>query len=738
MAAQTRFISLQWRFLLPLFSIILIVAMSGAYFAARQLSLAAQPQQANLVRQSSLALSQQIADLYQRSLQEAQRIAFTSGIARAVEAGNASALQRTLEGSARLAGIDHLIISAPDGSEILGLLRVVQGNSADYSVSTGTEVSSLGAQVDDLAGVAALARTSEGFMLYTAYPILRDDRRVGSVTVGWRLSSALNTMQAGGLAGVAIFGPDASLLQTTFPAGAELNVTQDVFDQALRSGGENVPVTAVQLNGEHYLTAYLPFQYGVQTLGVLGVFVPNTALTLMEVGRQAVGLLLAALAAALVIGAFIGVNQLIVRRVRTITRTTERLTQGDLTARTQMHPSDEIGALGHALDRYATYVQERQDTMRQSLRRQRRETEHLTAVLEALPDGVVVLDADGGIVLLNEHAKILLGAQQENSIPFIDQLTAAASEGLGATMAPGIYALGDPQKVDFNGKMLSAQVAAVMNMADMRVGTVIVLRDITTEVRRQRLHERVIGKLEQDVQKPLTDAAQIAANQSLSTLSRELTRHAVTLRKLMVEMRDLNMPESLDGRDQQRAILLDTLIWSVANEWRQIAAANNLRLDVMIEQKGLHVLGDERRLRWAIGNIVDNAIKYTPPGGKLTLEVQGETQGRANLRVRDNGVGIAPEELPHIFTRFYRGTPTTSAGRVIHVPGSGQGLALSKQIVESHGGQIQVKSKVGVGTAVYFSLPVTAPVSMPMPQLQVDLDGETMRLDVAPQEIEKP
>lgn len=733
MAAQTRFISLQWRFLLPLFAIMLVVAMTGAYFAARQLSLAAQPQQANLVLQSSQALSQQIADLYQHSLQEAQRIAFTSGIARAVEAGNASALQRTLEGSARLAGIDHLIISAPDGSEILGLLRVEQAGRADYSVSTGTDVGSLGAQTDDLAGTAAIARTSEGFMLYTAYPIMRDDRRVGSVTLGWRLSSALDSVQAGGLAGVAVFGPDAALLQTTLPASVDLVVTQDVFDQALRSRGENVPVMATRLGGEDYLTAYLPFQYGVETLGVMGVYVPNATLALMDVSQQAVGLLLAAVAAALVIGAFAGINQLIIRRVRTITRTTDRLTRGDLTARTQMRPSDEIGVLGHALDRYAAYVQERQDSLRQSLRRQRRETEHLMAVLEALPDAVVVLDADGRIVMLNEQSKILLGTQQDSAIPFIDQLTTTASDGLGASLAPGIYALGDPQKVDFNGKMLSAQVAAVMNMADMRVGTVIVLRDITAEVRRQRLHERMLGKLEQDVQKPLTDAAQLAANQSLSTLSRELTRHAVTLRKLMVEMRDLNMPETLDGRDQQRPILLDTLIWSAANEWRQIASANNLTLEVIIEQKGLYVLGDERRLRWAIGNIVDNAIKYTPPGGKLTLEVQGEAQGRANLRVRDNGVGIAADELPHIFTRFYRGTPTTSAGRVIHVPGSGQGLALSKQIIESHGGQIQVKSKVGVGTAVYFSLPVTAPVSIPMPQLQVDLEGETMRLDTAHQ-----
>ena len=100
---------------------------------------------------------------------------------------------------------------------------------------------------------------------------------------------------------------------------------------------------------------------------------------------------------------------------------------------------------------------------------------------------------------------------------------------------------------------------------------------------------------------------------------------------------------------------LETLIWAVANEWKQVAQAANLTLNVNIERSGLYILGDERRLRWALGNIIDNAIKYTPPGGKVSLEIKDEEDGFARLRIRDNGVGIAADELPHVFTRFFRG-----------------------------------------------------------------------------------
>src|SRR5690606_278453 len=132
------------------------------------------------------------------------------------------------------------------------------------------------------------------------------------------------------------------------------------------------------------------------------------------------------------------------------------------------------------------------------------------------------------------------------------------------------------------------------------------------------------------------------------------------------------------------------------------------------------------------GNIIDNAIKYTPPGGKIFLEIKDEENGFARMRVRDTGVGIAADELPHVFTRFYRGTPTSVTGRALKVPGTGQGLTIARQIVEAAGGKMNLRSSPGVGTAVYFTLPLAPAISLEQMRAE-DEEEDTLQLGTSSQ-----
>jgi PAS domain S-box-containing protein len=394
-----------------------------------------------------------------------------------------------------------------------------------------------------------------------------------------------------------------------------------------------------------------------------------------------------------------------------------------------MQPTSEVTVVGHALDQYADYVQERQDALRASLRRQRREAEYLMSILESMPDGIVVHDQQGQIVVMNEQARVLLGTQPEDKLGLRD--LPPTKKKSNQPLAPGLYTLGDPRRLEFDGHMISAQAAALVNLADERVGTLVVLRDITKDVRREQLQEAMFKRLSDEVQVPTQPVLHVEPSPSLmNNVALDLGKHMGAIQKLIFEMREMTMPDAPQLQETQHPLYLDTLVWVIANEWRQIASAANLTLEVLIEKRGLFILGDERRLRWAIGNLVDNAIKYTLPGGKLTLEINGESDGRALMRVRDNGVGIKRDELPHLMTRFYRGTPHTVNGDILHVPGTGQGLYVAKQVIQAHGGLLQIKSKPGVGTAVYFALPVTASVSYELPALpqEFDLEGETVRL----------
>ena len=741
--SRTLFVSLRWRFLLPVFIVLLVAAMIGAYLLGDNLKGTMEIPQLNLLLESSRVVSENVASVYEHDRSEAERIAFTRGVPEMITSAQTGDLQPILESAARLGELDSVIVTDVSRRELLGLLAG-SDESDDYSVSTGTDLSD-NPIVQDVfdggyVGATGLVRTPNGLILYTGVPVRLEAQTIGVVIVGRQVEALLEELGSGGVAALAIYGEDGALLQTTLDGQTNtmrsLQLPSDVFQQSLTSAGQNVTVQNMQIGGAAYQAAYLPFQYGPNILGVFGIFVPDSIPFLSEVGRQLTSLVLAVIAGVVIIGVFLAINTLVIGRTNRITQVAQSLAEGNSFARTGMKAGDEIGVMGQALDLYADYAQNRQDALRVTLRRQRREAEHLMAVLESMPDGIVVQDLDGRVLLMNEQAKHLLGSQRVFRSTGLGDLTAIVTDTLGAALAPGLYSLGDPLHLELDGRMLSAQAAAVVDLSSQRVGTVIVLRDITDIVRRERAHEALVKRVEQEIERPLNDIARAGMRQQpMSQLARELSRHAIALQKLVVEMRELQTPDAPAIREGYRPLHLETLVWTIANEWRQVATASNLTLDVLIEYKGIYVLGDERRLRWAIGNILDNAVKYTPPGGKMTLEIQGESDGKANLRVRDNGVGIMPDDLPNVFTRFYRGTPTTEGGRIVRVPGTGQGLSAAKQTIEAHGGMIAIKSKPGVGTAVYFTLPVTASVSMELPHLKMDMEGETVRLNLDDDEI---
>ncbi len=705
------FLSVRWRVLLPVYALVLVIVTTGAYLLAQTVDAADSTPAANILLQSRRAIDQQAAALFDNQQQVARSIALMNGLPQALLDQDVEAVRSAVETRARRAHLDAVMLLDANGQLIWGLQRTVNGAAyAEFSARTVALPENIEAGIAEIGGQA---------LLYTAVQVQRNSTDVGTVLVGQQMPWVLATLHTSVMAEAVLFGPEDQVLASTMPA--------DETEQP----GTLDEVTAATLSGTPYQTLYFPFTYGGQQVGVAGVLLPENALMGAGAARQIAGLTLALLASSVVISVFVGVSWLAMRANR-VTRTVEALTHGERITRTHMQPTDEIGRLGHAVDRYADYVQERQDTLRDSLRRQRRENEHLLAVLEALPDGVIVQDLDGRVMVMNETARTLLGSRRMlRSNPDFQELTAFVTDQLGPAMAPGIYTLGEPQLIRLDHRIVSIQAAAVTAVTLQRIGTVIVLRDVTAQVQAENARDHLLRQIETEVQEPLSELVHGSRRAPASELTRDIRQHAGSLQKMILEMRDLTDPNLRRvAQEQQRPLALETLIWAIANEWRQVAQAQNLHLHVMIEKSGLYVLGEERRLRWALGNIIDNAIKYTPPGGDLTLEVKDDiSDGRAHLRVRDNGVGIARDELPHVFNRFYRGKPVTREGRLIRVPGSGQGLTIARQILEAHGGSLTIRSKQGVGTAVYFTIPLTSQFSLELPRMEPNLEEETVRID---------
>jgi heavy metal sensor kinase len=156
-----------------------------------------------------------------------------------------------------------------------------------------------------------------------------------------------------------------------------------------------------------------------------------------------------------------------------------------------------------------------------------------------------------------------------------------------------------------------------------------------------------------------------------------------------------------------QAVDFSALVLSLTEQMEPIATAKKVRFDSQV-QLGVTVNGDANWIEHAILNLFDNAIKFTGAGGEINVTLSSQNRD-AVLRVRDNGIGIVSEALPHIFDRFFRAEPSRSKS----VEGVGLGLALAKWIVEKHGGHIEVRSQIGKGSAFTMRLPLAASPGSP-------------------------
>ncbi|MCK4793025.1 MAG: HAMP domain-containing protein [Desulfobacteraceae bacterium] len=176
--------------------------------------------------------------------------------------------------------------------------------------------------------------------------------------------------------------------------------------------------------------------------------------------------------------------------------------------------------------------------------------------------------------------------------------------------------------------------------------------------------------------------------QSLETISQEAHRMSLVIDQLLALARADSGKEKLTFRK----VNLSRLVAKLSSDVEMLCRDKGLNYELG-QMGNLVVKGDRTKLRQLLLNILDNAIRYTPRGGKISISVQPEGE-MAVVSVSDTGLGIPPEDLPHIFDRFYRVDKTRSRSE----GGSGLGLAIAKRIAEMHGGKIEVESKVGTGS----------------------------------------
>ncbi len=176
---------------------------------------------------------------------------------------------------------------------------------------------------------------------------------------------------------------------------------------------------------------------------------------------------------------------------------------------------------------------------------------------------------------------------------------------------------------------------------------------------------------------------------------------AVLLSRLITDLRDLSLAETGQLSLSRETTDLGALARSIVSSFSTRAQAQDIDLGVTADQASPPVVVDPDRMRQVLRNLLDNALRHTPSGGRVSVSVQPGGRGVVTTSVTDTGSGIRPEDLPHVFEHFFKADPSRERSK----SGSGIGLAIVKQLIEAHGGTVSAQSTLGEGSTFSFTLP---------------------------------
>ena len=178
-------------------------------------------------------------------------------------------------------------------------------------------------------------------------------------------------------------------------------------------------------------------------------------------------------------------------------------------------------------------------------------------------------------------------------------------------------------------------------------------------------------------------------------------KHSERLGKLVTELFELTKLESNDMQLHRERFPIAELMQDVAQEFHLAAEKKHINLEVHLQENNLVVFADIGLLARVFSNLIENALRYTPSGGVIRLDLSVD-ENKVCVRLSDTGCGIPPEEISHVFDRFYRLGKNTGENS----DGAGLGLAIAKRILELHGSTLEADSTVNVGTTLTFHLPL--------------------------------
>lgn len=400
-------------------------------------------------------------------------------------------------------------------------------------------------------------------------------------------------------------------------------------------------------------------------------------------------------------------------------------------------------------DLYA-YITEQADQLGVMLQTQRAESAKSRAILESIADGVLVLDNNGRVLLLNPAGEEMLGLsamvlQGEHVRHMLGMGEAAAHRELAQALYYELHKKleGEEEelkptriRLESGNRVVAVSLSPLLTAIGGAPGLVAALRDISREAEVERLKNEFISTVSHELRTPMTsikgftDLLFLGMAGGLTDTQRNFLQiiksNVDRLTALVNDILDISRIETGRVRLNIEPLDLGRIITQVAASFTAQYQDKGLTL-IWNEPEGLpQVRGDSARITQVLTNLIANAWQYTPTGGQVTVTLRPaeKAEGFLQVDVADNGIGIGPNDLNRIFDRFYR----VDSPQVQEVGGSGLGLSITKMFVEMLGGMIWVDSEIGVGSTFHFTSSI---VSTEMAEEEVQEEPMVSEMPIA-------
>lgn len=384
-----------------------------------------------------------------------------------------------------------------------------------------------------------------------------------------------------------------------------------------------------------------------------------------------------------------------------------RIARGDYSRKVTVHGKDELGQLALTFNQLAEQIEETQDAMES-------ERNRLNSVLSHMSDGVVATDRRGKVITINDMALSLLGISKEAAIGqnILNLLDIEKDYTLRKILESTEELLIERNESNYgDNKIIRVEFSMIRRESGFISGLVAVMHDVTEQEQNERDRREFVSNVSHELRTPLTSMRSYIEtlsegawqDQEMAPRFLKITLDETDrMIRMINDLLDLSRMDNGNLKLNIEMVNFNELVNFVLDRFDVIIANSEKKYRIVREftQRPLFVEVDTDRMIQVIDNIMNNAIKYSPDGGKITVRLM-ETHNNVILSITDQGLGIPKKDISRIFERFYR----VDKARARKQGGTGLGLAISKEVVKALGGTIWATSVENYGSTFYISLP---------------------------------